>query len=466
MSSLSVAKELQHDPELESFTKEILLPGPNLKLSGKGDKKLFLLVPRDVRIDKAIIEAESVPIQHTSQTYSVRELFENTGEWGFTTQRNSGAVFLTLNGNQDHASEASGVFNVVSSDHYEIQMQVFQGTSASNGRAILVTIDDKSKILGTKGPATTHLWETWGTVLLKKGEHHITIGTAPESLGYWEVGPLRLRPVSSMSTSFVRDLRIVFGKSDRPHYSVVTPKGRFQTPNLASKLSHALALQNYESKPLGSRDIVPISIASSSAGQLHIHKLNLLVTIDSKEKPEQETAKFLLIGPEVETSRDITAPDIEALFGYLENLETAGVLRGDHSYVTEALQVYDIISELAAASSDVSAAKTIADCERKIEKLAGIEAKWLTHLFIICSYDWPKPSDFPANWLRHLSQYNVIDLDEDRLTSDGSYLDPWGNPYLITYKSGKITLFSFGPNGRNDKGQNDDIIAIGECNWE
>ncbi|MBN1794578.1 MAG: type II secretion system protein GspG [Candidatus Omnitrophica bacterium] len=52
----------------------------------------------------------------------------------------------------------------------------------------------------------------------------------------------------------------------------------------------------------------------------------------------------------------------------------------------------------------------------------------------------------------------------DELSSDGEYLDPWGNPYVYTYP-GKENVFSYdlysrGPNGKGDGNDSDDIT-----NW-
>lgn len=465
ISNFSLAEELQHGTKPEPESKEISLTGPSLMLTGIGDKKLYLLVPQDVKNNNAIIEAESIPIKSKSQVYSVKEIFKSTGEWRFTTNSDSGAVFLTLNSNQDSTSIASGEFHVNSSDYYEVQMQVFQGDTGSTGRAVSVTIDGKSKIFGTKGPNTAYSWETWDTSLLQQGDHHITVGTAPGSGGYWEVGLLRLMPINSTCTSSIKDLRIVFGKFDSQQYSNVAPKGLFQTTNMSSPLSYELRrLRKSESS--GPCDIVPISIASSSAGQLRIHAIKLLVTTDSKDDIEQKASQFLLVGPGAETSRTVTDTDIEAFFRYLEYLKTRDSTRPDsQSYVTEALQVCSIISKLTSASSVTTGDETTAYCKREIEKLADIEAKWFTYLFGAYSYDWPKPSGFPAGWAKDLIQYRV-NLDENRLTIDDGYLDPWGNPYLLKHDSGKVTLLSFGPNGKDDNGQNDDKVAAGECIWK
>jgi len=450
-------------PKPEALPETICLPGPSLTFPGRGEKKLFLLAPRDVRIEKASIEAEAVGLKCESRTYSVKELFQKHGEWGFVSHRNQWGLYLILNSNQDRTSEAKGVFRVDDSETYEVEMKVFQGYPGEKGRAVSVTIDGESKTLGTKGPNTAHAWETWGTVALDEGEHRISLKPAEGSVGYWEVGPLSLQPEGDFALSWVRDLQIAFGRSNGNTYSVAAPKGSFETANLESELSFALRRETPGS--VKKRNMTTLRIASSSAGQLDLHALRLSLVAGNEEEVKQKSAQFLLVGPKGEVSRPVSAADMEALFAFLEYLEggTASLSKG-HTNVTEALQLCSVISKLVAGRSDRASRRAAATCASKTERLAREEAKWLALDFKYYAGDWPRPQGFPRGWADRLVTYR-IPLDGDRLTSDGGYLDPWGNPYQIRDDDGKISVRSLGPNGREDGGQRDDILGTEECRW-
>ncbi len=57
-----------------------------------------------------------------------------------------------------------------------------------------------------------------------------------------------------------------------------------------------------------------------------------------------------------------------------------------------------------------------------------------------------------------------MEFKEDQLNDKGEFVDPWGNPYVYTYPGVhhkyKFDLYSFGQNGKDDKGEKDDIT-----NW-
>ncbi len=54
-----------------------------------------------------------------------------------------------------------------------------------------------------------------------------------------------------------------------------------------------------------------------------------------------------------------------------------------------------------------------------------------------------------------------MEFKEDQLDDKKRFIDPWGNPYQYIYPGKhnqyKYDLYSFGPNGKDDNGQKDDI---------
>ena len=49
------------------------------------------------------------------------------------------------------------------------------------------------------------------------------------------------------------------------------------------------------------------------------------------------------------------------------------------------------------------------------------------------------------------------------IPSEGGFLDPWGNPYHVTFDLNNsnriVTVWSSGPNGKDESGQGDDITS-------
>ena len=58
-----------------------------------------------------------------------------------------------------------------------------------------------------------------------------------------------------------------------------------------------------------------------------------------------------------------------------------------------------------------------------------------------------------------LQQHELEALIDRKLTvEEGSILDSWGNPIRLTFLDGDTALMSFGPNGKDDSGTEDDIV--------
>ncbi len=55
----------------------------------------------------------------------------------------------------------------------------------------------------------------------------------------------------------------------------------------------------------------------------------------------------------------------------------------------------------------------------------------------------------------------IIFLESDEpLGSGGDYLDPWGQPFQVTFDESGITVRSFGKNKQDDQGEKDDVVVM------
>jgi len=286
-------------PKKPEGKKEIIISGPELRFSGADSYEMFLIGPEDVDIDKAVFEMENVPINDKWLTYSVKEIFTDIGEWRFTNYDNTYRTFIVLNSNQDHSSKAVGTFGMKTHGQYEVEILVFQGEENSRGRAVQISIDEESRVLGTKGPNTARIWEKWGIIELAKGKHKITLGTAPGSLGYWEIGSIRFRDVNRTGVSVVKDLRIC------DYHDASPPIGHFETKNLASNLR--FGFYNRIARSIKGRNICSVSVSSSSPGVLRIHSLRISFVTDDQKLAEEKAKQFVLIYPDGNSSRPILA---------------------------------------------------------------------------------------------------------------------------------------------------------------
>ncbi len=73
------------------------------------------------------------------------------------------------------------------------------------------------------------------------------------------------------------------------------------------------------------------------------------------------------------------------------------------------------------------------------------------------------PPETPGQWERVLEGKQYIALDHSRFDKQGRLCDPWGQPYryLNPARHGKqpAELYSFGPNGKDEDGEGDDIAS-------
>lgn len=444
-------------PKKPEGKKEIVLSGPELKFTGADSYEMFLIGPEDVVIEKAVFEMENVPINDKWLTYSVKEIFTDIGEWRFTNYDNTYGTFIVLNSNQDHSSKAVGTFGMKTPGQYEVEILVFQGEENSHGRAVQISIDEESRVLGTKGPNTARIWEKWGIIELVKGKHKITLGTAPGSLGYWEIGSLRFRDVNRTGVSVVKDLRIC-------DYHDASPQvGHFETENLASNLR--FGFHNRISHSINGRNICSVLVSSASPGVLRIHSLRISFVTGDQKLAEEKAKQFVLIYPDGNSSRPILAEELKIFATYVRRVidSTKGVERNPFKLIN----LCSLVKRFSMKCESEGATQVRAELDTMYIQLAQEEAERLAWSFQGYANDWPKPESFPNKWPEALNMWYRGDLDGNRLTNDGAYLDPWGNPYILKYfhKEKRIQIHSYGSNGRDDGGVGDDIKAEHGLEW-
>ena len=435
------------------------LPGPTLAFSRAGSRTLLLIAPRDVRIEEATFELESRSVDADWATYSVKQLFKDITQWGFTVRAltpHEGA-FITLPSNKDRSSKATGTLDIAADGDYEVEVLVCQGGRGHAGRAVRISIDGQSRILGKKGPDSARIWEQWGLAKLSRGKHAIILETAPGSRGAWEVGPLRIRTRDGLVKSSPKDLQILIGTSDSPLYLWPAHEGRFVSQNMTSQLPGRASI---------SRDfnLVPLTFISSSAGQLIVRALKISFVTGDEKVATEKAAHFLLIGPKCETAQTVSA---EALIAFSRHARSVVAATEQARWrVFEALRLWRCLREMVAASKDPKVKDLTADFETKLLELAKVEASRLASVLGAYSTDFPEPDGFPKTWATVLYSY-AIKLDSDRLTDRGGYLDPWGHPYILRHMPDKkrIEVVSRGPDGKDDAGKGDDITAVATCRW-
>jgi hypothetical protein len=103
-------------------------------------------------------------------------------------------------------------------------------------------------------------------------------------------------------------------------------------------------------------------------------------------------------------------------------------------------------------------------------ELANREARTLANSFSKTRGAPPRSPEF-INWGEMTSiWWGKMAFDTKRITSEGRYLDPWGNVYVLQYveQDKRIIVRSWGPNGRDDKGEGDDIVTEGNISlmWD
>ena len=105
-------------PQMPTGRESVLLEGPAITFSSSEAQHCFLVAPRDIAIRKAVFDIECT-------TFSVKEVFTKTGQWGFTNRQRGKITCLTLNSNQDRTSTAKGLLHIDTPGKYEIEVLVF-----------------------------------------------------------------------------------------------------------------------------------------------------------------------------------------------------------------------------------------------------------------------------------------------------------------------------------------------------
>jgi len=444
-------------------TSVIALAGPELNFMEARSYEMFLIGPEDVEIEEAIFEMENIPVKSSWATYFVKELFTDTGEWRFANYNTLFRNWLVLDSNKDRKSIARGTLNIEASDEYEVEVLVFQGSANDRVCAVQISINGRSQVLGTKGPGTARVWEKWGMINLNRGEHEIVLGLVPDSRR-GEIGGVRLRKTSGMSISSVKGLKITFGRQDNPdYYNASPPVGHFETKDLASSLRYGF--RNRLSRSTEGRNICAVSISSASTGVLHVDSLKISFVTSDQKLAEKKASQFILIYPDGNSSRAFSFEELKIFASYVQR--TMDSVKGWKRNPFKFIHLCGLVKQLSMKCQEETAKQIQAEFGTKYIELALEEAEKLVRSFQGYADDWPKPVDFPDKWAEALVIWYRGGLDENRLTDDGGYLDPWGNRYILKYlpKEKRVEIRSYGPDGKDDGGVGDDIKAEAELEW-
>lgn len=440
----------------DTLVSEVTLVGPELTFMDVGSHMLFLLAPQDIEIEKAIFEIESLPIKHNWVTYLVNEIFKKAGDHKFVNYDSQAWISVVPDPDKAHKATVTGEINVAQSGEYEVEALVYQGQAKDSAHAIEITISEKSHILGTKGPRTAKVWEKWGIINLVKGKHEIVLRSVTSSRE-GAMGGIRLRNTLGLSISRVKDLRIC------DYHDASPPVGHFETKNLASNLRSGF--RNRISRSIKGRNICSVSVSSASPGVLRIHSLRISFVTGDPKLAKEKAKQFVLIYPDGNSSRPISLEELKILATYVRWVidSTKGVKRNPFKLIN----LCSLVKRVSMKCEGEGATQVQAEFDTMYIQLAQEEAERLAWSFQGYANDWPKPESFPNKWAEALNMWYRGDLDGNRLTNDGGYLDPWGNPYILKYfsKEKRIQIHSYGPNGTDDGGVGDDIKAEHGLEW-
>ena len=117
---------------------------------------------------------------------------------------------------------------------------------------------------------------------------------------------------------------------------------------------------------------------------------------------------------------------------------------------------------LVADSTDAGAVGMIGTIQERLAPLVRAEVEFLAEMAHAYAVDYRGTYPDPNLPLARAFA-NYIHLDPNRVSANGDYRDPWGNPYRYSLpeREGRkwVEVRSFGPNGKDEDGQGDDIAT-------
>ncbi len=432
------------------------ITGPELIFSEAGVKRLFLIGPRDVEIKNAVFELENVPIEDSWRVYRARDLLIEREGWGFTDCAYPERGFISLNGTHQGSGKAVGRFSIETAGSYEMEVLLYQGKPGDFARAIQVTLNNESRIMGMQGPDTFRAWEQWGVINLAQGEHEIVFVPAPESIGSWEIGGIRLKHAVDAKNNIrgVEEFSVSIGKRGRPDYSNSSPPiGLFMTKNLSSRVGSGL--KRGFSVDRIDRNILCISMAAGNPCIIRLQSLGISFLATDQIVAAKKAKQFVMVYPESgDCSRSLCEEESVLLCSYVNQI--TGSKRRPRLSLSDRL-------DLCKSALDIAGQYGF-----KHDSLAGLKAGYLElveqeigvlgNSLFLYDTDRPPPVEYVKGWNRKLLWYRDM-FDENRIVDNSTYLDPWSNPYVLQFlpQRNRICIYSFGPNGKDDSGSSDDI---------
>ena len=449
-------------PKKATGEREVIIPGPEVGFTKAGSYEVFLIGPRDIKIKKAVLEMESIPIESDWITYTVTEVFGESGtrlfDYGIVS------VWSLLRG----TTLKTGVLNIETAGEYEVEVVVFQKFPRTSYGGAEIGIDGQLQVLGRKGPDEARIWERWGMVELSAGEHIVEVRTAAPSGRSYEIGPFRLRRVDGpdANLSSVKDLTIGIGGSGQSkpsYYSAVPPIRRLVTKNLSNDLRSGF--HGCFSHGIEGANICSINISFISAGILRIRSLKISFLTGDEKLAEEKAKQFVLIYPNGESSRQLYLEEIRVFVSYVESIIFSP--RGLRRSLLKSLALCELAKRTAASCQEQGAGQVRSKLQNLYIQLVQKEAKRLANSFYSTSGRKPyKDVRLVTELGPQELWWNTAWLDGKRIRTNCRYLDPWGNPYIVKYleQPKRIYVRSYGADGKDNAGKGDDIEAVGYVN--
>ncbi|MCK4293334.1 MAG: hypothetical protein KAY65_09065 [Planctomycetes bacterium] len=449
-------------PKRATGKAEVEIPGPELNYAEGRSYEIFIIGPRDVEIEDVVFKMESLPVESRYLTFSVRELFEEGGAVRISDSSSLISPRLDVDLRKDPNTIARGVLNVETPGEYEIDVLMRQYRSARhpNGQTVIVRINGEARELGDDGPVGHRLWERWGRMRLSAGDNGIEVLQGAGGSGRIEVGPVRLRRLEGEGSVIgrVKDLKIWFRQGvSADYYNCSPPTERFETDDLSSKFRSVFV--NPISRGLHDRTVGSFTVSSTGTGSIRLHSVDIVFSSGEQSLAEEKAKQFVLIYPDGGASRRVSAEELEVFSTYLKNVIEAR----KRVWVHERLELCELGRRVASACEGGAARKAEDRFQALFIELVRKEAQALANSFGKTTGKPPRSPEF-LSWGKIKSVWwSKMAYDAKRVTAEGTYLDPWGNVYVVEYldQDGCVVVRSRGPNGKDDNGRGDDIVAEG-----
>jgi hypothetical protein len=171
---------------------------------------------------------------------------------------------------------------------------------------------------------------------------------------------------------------------------------------------------------------------------------------------EEKAKQFVLIYPDGNSSRILSIEDLNVFWPYIKNIINSP--GGSRRSLIQLLALCDFAKLVISGCKDHGVNQVLSDLQVEYIGLVQEETKRLAYSYYLYKQTSPPPQGLVKVWDDKLL-WRKASFDKKRIVDNMTYLDPWGNPYLVKYfqKENRMYVHSYGPNGQNDEGGGDDI---------